>query len=75
MVVCPKCHARGSQVYLVELWKSHSIDFEQSDTGVLSPISQNMGDPYKVQGHCFGCEHIWTLRGKSQITDLDKESD
>jgi hypothetical protein len=70
MVICPKCQAKGSDICLQELWKNHSIEFIQEKDGRLMGGCQNEGSPYKVVGICTHCDHIWTLRGIAQITDL-----
>ena len=63
---CPKC--RSNNICFVELWKDHAIYFNVEDgnvdlnNGILEP-----GNPYKVEGHCNECKHIWTFRGASQI--------
>jgi hypothetical protein len=72
MITCPKCRAKGTSVYLLELWKNHSIEFSQEEDGSLIGSNQSEGDPYKVVGICRKCEHVWTLRGARQITDLEE---
>lgn len=68
---CPKC--KSKELIVNEVWKGHSVQWEQHN-GVIDIKSGNLesGDPYKVQCVCKKCEHRWTARGITQITDLAK---
>ncbi len=67
-IQCPKC---GNRPYLlIERWRGHTIEFDyntgtRSKDGLLKD-----GEPYKVEARC-DCGNWWTLRGVSQITNLD----
>ncbi len=67
---CPRC--KSMELCLVELWKNHSIEFEQSDQGEVDWTNGNLseGEPYCVQACCNSCNHKWTLRGVQQVIDL-----
>jgi predicted Zn-ribbon and HTH transcriptional regulator len=70
-VRCPKC--KSSNLRLIELWKDHGIFWQQ----LGGKIDRNKGyiesgDPYKIQAECYKCEHVWTVRGATQITNVLK---
>lgn len=65
---CPKC--KSSTLLLTECWKDHVIQFDQWGGKIDKMGNLEEGDPYKVTGQCLDCEHSWTFRGVSQITDL-----
>jgi uncharacterized Zn finger protein len=70
-VKCPKCNS--NELFLVELWKNHSCQWEQSN-GKFDRANaiQEVGNPYKVEGHCKECGHYWTIKGAKQIDDIIK---
>jgi Zn finger protein HypA/HybF involved in hydrogenase expression len=66
---CPKCKSRSMS--FKEHWHC-SIEFIVTN-GWLDRANGNMhpdGDPYKVTATCAECNHRWTIRGASQITDV-----
>lgn len=69
-----KCKCGSTDLYLTEIWKGHSIEFDQ-DGGQFDANNtvQEMGDPYKVEAKCKTCKRHWTLRGISQIYDIQKD--
>jgi hypothetical protein len=75
MVRCPRCRAKGENVYLIEFWKNSSVEFDQNADGTIEKEGVlREGDPYKVQANC-GCGHRWTLRGITQIVNLPGHPD
>lgn len=69
-IKCPKCRAKN--LVLTELWHNHAIEFEYENGAITSRGSLSEGDPYKVDAWCKSCDHTWTLRGVTQITDVTK---
>lgn len=63
---CPKC--RSKKLYFTELWKGHSIQWEQEDGKIdLDDGALNPGDPFSVYGECRDCRHVWKFRNVQQI--------
>jgi hypothetical protein len=61
---CPKCK-NNDMVMLTEIWDRHVITWDagdKQDEGVL-----DVGDPYKVEGHCSRCNKHWRIRGEIQV--------
>lgn len=69
-VKCPKC--KSVDLYLIEVWKGHTIEFNQEGKMLDRNGNVNPGDPYKVDGHCKKCNHRWTIRNAIQISDIYK---
>jgi phage FluMu protein Com len=70
-VRCPKC--KSANLSLLELWKDHSITWEQLDGKInLNEGCLEPGYAYKVQGKCYKCKHAWTVRTANQITSVLK---
>lgn len=77
MVRCPKCHAKGGDVALIERWAGDEMSYVQNDDGSIDPkgfLYQN-SDPAGVSGLCGKCSHKWRLRGIFQITNLPGHPD
>ena len=59
---CPKCGSRNFSV--IEIWRGMTIEFMRGqEEGILS----SDGEPYKLEGCCFNCGYLWTLRGFFQM--------
>jgi DNA-directed RNA polymerase subunit M/transcription elongation factor TFIIS len=71
-VKCPKC--KSKDLFIAELWKDSAIEWEQRD-GEIDRNDGNMseGNPYRLQCKCSKCKHRWTLRGKIQIDEIEKD--
>lgn len=66
---CPQC--RSISLELIELWKDHSIIWQQDDQGLISSKGiLEPGNPYRVEAECRDCKHTWKVRRITQITDL-----
>lgn len=67
---CPKCGSK--QLAVVEIWRNHTISFEQAESGYIDRNEGVMGEgeAHKVEAECSQCGNAWVLRGVTQITDL-----
>lgn len=68
-VKCPKC--KSNSLTVVEVWNGATITWEQSN-GQIDRAYGNLepGDPCKVEARCKKCEHKWTVRAATQISDV-----
>lgn len=68
-VKCPKC--KSIDLELVEVWNGATVSWQQTN-GQIDRAYGNLepGDPCKVEGRCKKCQHEWTVRGASQISDV-----
>lgn len=67
---CPKCKVGPENVLIRELWRNHSIVFDQDEAGKIDREGYlSEGSPYALQGECGVCQHRWKIRG-SQISNL-----
>lgn len=68
---CPKC--KSDDLIFMEVWEGHTITWEcisgkfDREDGALEP-----GDPYRVDGKCKKCQHVWRIRKALQIDDIIK---
>lgn len=68
---CPKCGS--STLSLIELWKGHSISWEQENgTFDRNDGALEHGDAYRVEALCRNktCKHQWKIRGIIQIDEI-----
>ena len=68
---CPKC--KSNNLTFEEHWFS-TIEFRQ-ENGIINMVG-NLTDrkqPYKLTATCDKCNHEWTIRNATQITDVLEE--